>query len=72
MAIAVNTRRSIIVDLRDYCYLGKTHGDLLEVTEWVNGEGFDVSISSRSDQIFSLTHGELEALIVATKYRGDE
>lgn len=37
--------------------------DFIEVTEWYNGEGFDVHITARSkEQQFSLTWGELSAL----------
>jgi hypothetical protein len=37
--------------------------DFIEVTEWYNGEGFDVQLSAKSrEQQFSLTWGELSAL----------
>lgn len=37
--------------------------DVIEVTEWVNGEGFDIAIHSKNKmQMFNLTFGEIEAL----------
>jgi hypothetical protein len=35
--------------------------DVIEVTEWTNGEGWDVALGNRA---FHLTHGELQALTV--------
>ena len=37
----------------------------IEVTEWTNGEGWDISIDDRS---FSLHMDELDAIIYLTKY----
>ena len=38
----------------------------IEVCEWVNGEGWDISIGERT---VSITHGELEAINVLTKIK---
>lgn len=40
-----------------------TNSDFMEVTEWENGEGFDIFISTqRQDKSFSLTFGEAALL----------
>ena len=36
-------RNSIMMQLDDYCIMAKEH-DYIEVTEWSNGEGFDIMI----------------------------
>lgn len=58
----IKNRKSVFDNLNKYCYLSKEH-DCIEVTEWTNGEGYDISISSDivTKQI-SLTCGELEAI----------
>jgi hypothetical protein len=40
----------------------------MEVTEWHNGEGFDVVVSD--SQRFSLTWGQWQALQALVAYRG--
>lgn len=53
-------RRSVSDKLSKYCYIhGKDPNDFIEVTEWKNGEGWDITIN---DKIFSLTDGELRAI----------
>jgi len=54
----IKERRSIHCDLNDFCYLAKK-GDFIEITEWVNFDGYDITINEKQ---FSLTHGELKAL----------
>lgn len=54
------SRKAVFAKLNDYCYLSKEHS-FMEVTEWHNGEGFDVTIDDRH---FSLTYGEFELLSV--------
>ena len=39
--------------------------DFIEVCEWTNGEGFDISITDK--KIISLTRGELDAIDFLTK-----
>ena len=53
-------RRTVYTDLNNYCHMAKPH-DTIEVCEWTNGEGWDVSIGTRNIQ---LTFGELDALLV--------
>lgn len=55
-------RKSAYVELSKFCLLSKPD-DTLEITEWANGEGFDVCLMSSSTQMFSLTYGQLDALI---------
>lgn len=55
------SRKSVHDDLKKYDYLSKDSG-YVEVTEWVNGEGIDVTIESDSTKLISLTYGELGAI----------
>jgi hypothetical protein len=56
-------RTSRWVELEGYEIMPKP-GEFLEVTEWSNGEGFDLHIS-RGEQAISLTWGEFSALQAA-------
>jgi hypothetical protein len=53
-------RRAVYADLNNYCHLAKPH-DMVEVCEWVNGEGWDITVA---DKMFQLTMGELQAIQV--------
>ena len=55
------SRKSVHDDLKKYDYLSKDSG-YIEVTEWANGEGIDVTIESGSTKLISLTYGELDAI----------
>lgn len=55
------SRKSVHDDLKKYDYIAKDN-DFIEVTEWVNGEGIDVTIESGSTKLISLTYGELDAI----------
>lgn len=57
-------RKSVHDDLNIYDYLAKKD-DFIEVTEWTNGEGWDITIN---DKIISLTEGQLNAINYLTKY----
>lgn len=59
-------RESRMVNLKNYDHLAKEH-DFMELTEWHNGEGFDITMGEKQ---FSLTHGEFSALITLVHYRG--
>lgn len=52
-------RKSLMVELKDFDYLSKKD-DFIEVTEWKNGEGWDISISDRP--VISITEGQLRAI----------
>lgn len=54
----IKERKSVNDKLKKYDHLAKD-SDFIEVTEWTNGEGWDISIN---DNIISLTWGQLEAI----------
>lgn len=54
----VHTRKSVSDNLRKFDILAKD-SDFIEVTEWTNGEGYDITIN---EKVISLTYGELEAI----------
>lgn len=56
-------RKSVNDNLQKYDYLAKDN-DFIEVTEWSNGEGWDISIN---DKIIQLTMGQLDAINYLTK-----
>ena len=64
-----NTRKSVSDSLNKYDYLvNKDEHSFIEVTEWVNGEGFDITIETKNkSRLMSLTTGELEAINYLTK-----
>lgn len=51
-------RKSCSADLTDFDFLAKKN-DFIEVTEWHNGEGWDITIN---EKIISLTDGQLRAI----------
>lgn len=53
-------RKSINDKLSKYTYSAKDNSSYIEITEWKNGEGWDIDIDGR--KLFSLTFGELEAI----------
>ena len=55
--------KAISDDLRKYDYLAKEN-DFIEVSEWNNGEGWNISIN---DNTFQLTMGQLDAINYLTK-----
>ena len=60
----IKNRRCIIEDLNKFDIMAEKNG-FIEVCEWTNGEGFDISITDK--KIISLTCGELEAIDFLTK-----
>ena len=60
------TRTSKFTELKAYDHLSKDD-DFIEITEWYNGEGFDVVIN---DKQFQLTYGQFEALQALVHYKG--
>ena len=64
------TRESTVANLKDYCYHAKDKDAFMEVTEWVNGEGFDIVINDgRDNKHFTLTYGELDLLNILVTYK---
>lgn len=54
-------------ELKEFCYLSDDN-DFIVVTEWKNGDGFDIKIScTHGNKIFELTRGELDAINFLTK-----
>ena len=52
-------RRAVCCSLNDFDQIFATESDFIEVCEWKNGEGYDITINEKS---FSLTIGELNAI----------
>jgi len=61
--IKITNRRSVFSEIGDYCVFSKEH-DFIEVTEWTNQEGFDITIS---DKQFSFTRGQFELIKTLVK-----
>lgn len=51
-------RNSVSDSLKKYDYLAK-EDSFIEVTEWTNGEGYDITID---EKMISLTDGQLDAI----------
>lgn len=69
--IKVSNRRSVFAKLKDYCMHSGDH-DYMEVTQWTNGEGFDIIIDRKRDrERFSLSYGEVELLMVLLNWKGE-
>lgn len=51
-------RKSAMDLLKNYDHLAKAD-DFIEVTEWENGEGWDIAFK---DKVIQLTYGELDAI----------
>lgn len=62
-----NKRNSVMMQLDGYCIMSKEH-DYIEVTEWSNGEGFDIMIEGDRLERFSLTWGQFKALKKGVKH----
>lgn len=58
------SRTSIRDDLNKYDYLKNSKElNCIEVTEWFNKEGIDISIECKNEsKLFSLSYGELDAI----------
>ena len=66
-----NSRKSVNDKLKRYDYLSKDE-EFIEVTEWTNGEGYDIMIN---DETISLTEGQLNAinyLVKSLEYKSDK
>ena len=60
----IDSRKSINDDLQKYDHL-KNKSSFIEITEWTNGEGWDIFVDEK--KAFNLTYGELEAINYLTK-----
>ena len=62
-------RPARFTELKPYDHFAK-EDDFMEVCEWHNGEGFDVTIGTGQHQQFSLTQCQWECLQALVNYRG--
>jgi len=61
-------RNSAFTELKEFCYLSGDN-DYMEVTEWSNGEGFDINISDPTgEKTMAMTFGEYDALKKLIKF----
>ena len=56
--------KAVVDNLKKYCYFAKDE-DLIEITEWEDGEGWDITI--KESRLIKLTRGELDAIVYLTK-----
>jgi hypothetical protein len=69
--IKFNQKLAVISEIKNYCYLAED-GDLMELTEWSNGKGFDLCIDRKNHlERFSMTYGEFNLLEVLVDWRGE-
>jgi hypothetical protein len=69
MSIEIKQRKAKWAELKPYDFFAD-EGDYIEITEWSNGEGFDVStVISKHYQSFSLTDGQWQALQALVAYK---
>lgn len=67
MTIETYNRKSRFATLKPYDHFAK-EDDFMEVCEWHNGEGFDVTVNNR---IVSYTWGQWECLQVLVNYKSE-
>ena len=60
----LNNRKSVMADLKKFSPIFNDN-DFIEVTEWTNGEGWDITINERH---FHLHMDELSAINYLTAY----
>ena len=69
--IEVSKRRAVFAELKGYCHLSSDN-DYMEVTEWSNGEVYDICIDRKNGgEKFSLTYCEVELLTVLLNWKGE-
>jgi hypothetical protein len=54
-------KKAVFERLKGFCTFAKEN-DYIEITQWYNGEGFDVDICGTKSERFQLTYGEYELL----------
>jgi hypothetical protein len=63
-------KEAVFSELKGYC-IHAGDNDFMEVTQWSNGEGYDISINRKNSQEkFSLTFGEFDLLTVLMNWKG--
>jgi len=69
--IKCNEKWAVVSEIKEYCGLAND-GDLMEVTEWTSGFGFDVCVERKQYyEKFSLSYGEFELLKVLVDWKGE-
>jgi len=69
--IEVNKRKAVFSEIKGYC-IHAGDNDFIEVTNWSNGEGYDICIDRKNGgEKFSLTYGEFDLLTVLMHWRGE-
>ena len=64
-------RRAVFSELKGYC-IHASDNDFIEVTNWSNGEGYDICIDRKNGgEKFSLTFGEFDLLTVLMHWRSE-
>lgn len=62
-SLKITQRKSIYDSLKKYDILSNKDSDFIEITEWNNEEGIDITIGRNNyTKAFSLTYGELDAI----------
>lgn len=64
--VKLATRKAGYALLKDFCSFSfQEESDFIEVTKWINGDGFDVEVYTKhimKNFKFELTYGQFEAL----------
>ena len=69
--IEVNKRKAVFSEIKGYCCHAGDN-DYIEVTQWSNGEGYDICIDRKNGQEkFSLTFGEFDLLTVLMHWKSE-
>jgi hypothetical protein len=69
--IELYKRDSAFASLKEFCIMSiHKDGEFIEVSEWYNGEGFDVEVVTNNNMRFQLTHGQFDALKKLVKQLG--
>jgi hypothetical protein len=64
-------RKSVLSEIKGYC-IHAGDSDFIEVTQWSNGEGYDICVNRKKGQEkFSLTYGEFDLLTVLMHWKGE-
>lgn len=65
-----NNRKSVYCPLKDLKYGWNTSdNDFIEITEWTNGEGWDIHICyNKQERNLSLNYEDLDIINYLTKY----
>lgn len=64
----INNRKSVFEKLSVFSPYSNDESDYIEVTEWANGEGYDITIQCKYEtKSFSLHIDELEAINYLTR-----